>query len=68
MELFIDTVENLNLQKRLFKAIHGKGAFRRFKNILSDYPVWQEKWYEFRDARQKERVIEWLNENGFKFK
>ena len=34
MEAFIETVSNRHLQELLQVAIHGKGAFRRFKDVL----------------------------------
>ena len=43
-------------------AIHGKGAFRRFKDTLEGYPKERERWFEFLDARSQERVLNWLRE------
>src|SRR3989304_10492589 len=35
MEDFIDTVNEMNLKEKLNIAISGKGAFRRFKDVLT---------------------------------
>ncbi len=62
MEDFIDTVQDRRLQNHLWGAIRGRGAFRRFKDVLLNHPAEQERWFAFRDARLRQRVIEWLEE------
>jgi hypothetical protein len=65
METFIETVTNERLAERLARAIRGRGAFRYFKDVLLDFPKERERWFAFRDARQRERVLEWLESEGF---
>ena len=60
MEAFIVTVKNKRLQDRLWRAISGRGAFRYFKDVLMDYPSEREHWFQFKQARLRERVLEWL--------
>ena len=43
-------------------AINGKGAFRRFKDVLLNYPEERERWFQFKDDRMKERALEWLDD------
>jgi hypothetical protein len=46
---------------KLFIALNGKGAFRRFKDTL--YRVdeqWLQAWYQWRDKQLKAAVDEWL--------
>jgi hypothetical protein len=64
MEDFIDTVENARLHQRLERAIHGRGAFRRFKDALLDDPAERERWFDFKDDRIDQRVVEWLDSLG----
>ena len=64
MAAFIETVANARLRDRLSRAIQGRGAFRRFKDALLDYPQERERWFAFRDARQRERTLEWLASEG----
>jgi hypothetical protein len=64
MEDFTLTVQDQRLQDRLWAAIRGRGAFRRFKDLLYTYPAEQERWYVFQDRRLEERVIAWLAEEG----
>lgn len=64
MEEFIETVKDLNLKEKLCIALDGRGAFRKFKNLLIDYPKERERWFKFKDGRLMERVKEWLEEEG----
>jgi hypothetical protein len=61
---FIETVTNKRLAEHLERAIEGRGAFRRFKDVLLDYPSERERWFAFKDARQRERILEWLESLG----
>jgi len=59
---FIATVEDEHLTELLEVAINGKGAFRRFKDVLLNYPEERERWFKFKDERMEERAIEWLDD------
>ena len=45
-------------------AIQGKGAFRRFKDVLRGHPGEQQRWFEFQAARMDARAREWLAGEG----
>ena len=60
MERFISTVENARLRERLWDAIQGRGAFRRFKDLLACHPQVEEAWFDFKDAQLQRRVASWL--------
>ncbi len=60
MEDFIATVRNPRIRELLDVAIMGRGAFRRFKDVLLNYPREEQNWFAFRDARMIGRVREWL--------
>ena len=62
MQVFIATVEDDHLAELLEVAINGKGAFRRFKDVLLNYPEERERWFQFKDDRMKERALEWLDD------
>jgi len=59
---FIATVDNERLAELLEVAINGKGAFRRFKDVLLNYPEERERWFKFKDERMEERALEWLDD------
>jgi len=48
MERFVQSVEDPTLRERLILAIDGKGAFRRFKDVLLSYPVERDRWFSYR--------------------
>lgn len=62
MQNFIATVEDEHLAELLEVAINGKGAFRRFKDVLLNYPEEREKWFQFNDDRTQRRALEWLDD------
>lgn len=64
MERFIATVADDALERRLWRAIQGRGAFRYFKDVLYEHPSERERWFAFEDARVKERILAWLHDQG----
>jgi hypothetical protein len=50
MEDFIDTVKDEHLAELLEVAINGRGAFRRFKDVLVRYAEERERWFRFKKA------------------
>lgn len=60
MERFIPMVEDDELQKKLTQAIDGKGAFRRFKDVLMSYAADRERWFTFRSERLRIFMEAWL--------
>jgi hypothetical protein len=62
MEAFIETVKDSRLRNRLENALSQKRPFRRFKDVLTGFEL--ERWYKFQAARNRERALEWLEENN----
>ena len=60
MERFIATVTEPDLRGRLVTAIDGKGAFRRFKDVLMSFPADRERWFQFRTERLRACMEAWL--------
>lgn len=60
MERFIPTVESVELKGSLTQAIDGKGAFRRFKDVLMTYAEERERWFAFRSERLRTFMEAWL--------
>jgi len=61
---FADSVSDARLRDLLAVALDGRGAFRRFKDVLLDYPAQRERWFAFRDGRVRAAGFEWLAEQG----
>jgi hypothetical protein len=64
MRDFIERVRNPHARELLERAIAGRGAFRRFKDTLLDFPDLREAWFRFHDARVERRAIRWLVDVG----
>lgn len=61
MERFIPMVEDEEVKMRLSQAIDGKGAFRRFKDVLMSFSTERERWFEFRSERLRVFMEAWLS-------
>jgi hypothetical protein len=66
MERFIPMVEDAEIQGRLMAAIDGKGAFRRFKDVLMAFAPERERWFAFRSERLRVFMEAWLNAHGLR--
>jgi hypothetical protein len=66
MERFIPMVEDAALRDRLTAAIDGKGAFRRFKDVLMGYGPERERWFAFRSERLRVFMEAWLTTHALR--
>ena len=66
MERFIPMVEDADLRAKLSVAIDGKGAFRRFKDVLMAYGPERERWFTFRSERLRTFMEAWLTAHAIK--
>lgn len=64
MEEFVDTVRNERSKDRLWNAISRNRPFRRFKDVLAGYALEEERWFRFKENLVRERMLEWLKEEG----
>lgn len=64
MQDFVALVRDPRARHLLGRAIVGRGAFRRFKDALLDWPELRRAWFAFHDARGERRAIAWLAERG----
>jgi hypothetical protein len=64
MERFIATVKNEHLRDLLEVAINGRGVFRRFKDVLLNYPDERQRWFDFQSDRERRRIVAWLESIG----
>lgn len=63
MERFVGSVTESQLRERLIMAIDGKGAFRRFKDVLLAFPAERERWFSYRADLLHWHIHNWLGEN-----
>ena len=60
MQDFVERVSDRRASDLLGRAIEGRGAFRRFKDTLFEFPGLRETWFNFHDVRMRRRAIDWL--------
>lgn len=60
MEKFVGSVVDEPLRERLMMSIDGKGAFRRFKDVLLAYPKERERWFSYRAELLHWHIQTWL--------
>ena len=60
MEDFVALVGDRRARDVLERAIAGRGAFRRFKDALLEFPEFRTAWFALLDARMGRRALEWL--------
>jgi hypothetical protein len=65
MRAYIDTVTDEWLAEKLTIAVEGRGAFRRFKDVLSKRPARLEEYFAFTRDQKIQRAAAWLAENGY---
>ena len=65
MERFVGSVTDPQLRERLVMAIDGKGAFRRFKDVLLSYPVERDRWFQYRSNLLHIYIHSWLVAQDF---
>jgi Uncharacterised protein family (UPF0158) len=64
MAEFVAGVHHRRAAELLDRAISGRGAFRRFKDTLVEFPELRDAWFRFRDARARRRALAWLADEG----
>ena len=62
MERFARTRDDPTERDLLERAVHGRGAFSRFKRVLDDFGI-REDWYSFPQLAFEEIAVSWLEEN-----
>ncbi len=63
MEKFVGSVAEEPLRERLIISIDGKGAFRRFKDVLLAYPAERERWFTYRAELLHWHIQQWLEQH-----
>lgn len=48
------------LREALEDSLHGRGAFRRFKNVLLEHPGERDRWFEYCHAGRRDVARDWL--------
>ena len=60
---FTESIEDDKKRDGCENAIHGKGAFRRFRATLERFGM-ETEWYDYLEACHRELAIEWCEQHG----
>lgn len=60
---FCDQIEQNDMRATFLRSIRGSHVFRRFKDQLTNFGLWDE-WHRFRRHAFGEIMREWCEENG----
>jgi hypothetical protein len=63
MRQFSDAIADDRVRGEFQAVIHGRGAFRQFKDRLSRHGMW-EAWDGFRWQALREQMIAWCRQHG----
>ena len=60
VDAFIATIAEPALRAELHRAFRGRGAFRRFREVLRDNFRERERWFTFKRERLRQHMADWL--------
>jgi GNAT superfamily N-acetyltransferase len=62
MERFAAGFKNAVIREKLTIALdRGKGVFRAFKDVLTEYPEAEQLWFAFKEREMRRVIISWYN-------
>lgn len=67
MEEFAEEVGPAQASAELVNAVHGRGAFRHFKDTLRRHGI-EEQWWDYRRQALREIAVEWCEEHKVKYR
>lgn len=63
MRDFAVSLDSEEQGQALLDAIHGRGAFRYFKDRIHEFAL-ADAWYKFREAQYRQIALSWCEANG----
>jgi hypothetical protein len=64
MSDFVETLPEGEARRESARALQQKHPFRRFKDVLSNYPAVREEWFRFHEQAFMKIIQEWLEDHG----
>jgi hypothetical protein len=64
MSDFVEPLPECEVRRELAYALEKRRPFRRFKDVLLNYPEVQEDWFRFHEQAFIKIIQEWLDDNG----
>ncbi|MCD8128332.1 MAG: UPF0158 family protein [Oscillospiraceae bacterium] len=66
MEDFMDDLPAGVIRNELMNAIHGRGAFRRFKDGIYYHGI-EQQWYDYQAEAYKRIAVRWCRDEGLEY-
>lgn len=66
MEKFIWSLPAGKMSDKLERAIQGRGAFRRFKDMVYDAGI-EKQWFDFEAGEYRKIAMRWCKDNGIEY-
>ena len=54
MQTFVDSLDEVDVQRRLHSSLQGRGAFRRFRETIAEFPDLRNRW----ETTQREDLLQ----------
>jgi hypothetical protein len=64
MSDFVDTLSEGKVSRELARALQQRHPFRRFKDVLLNYPTVREDWFCFHEQAFMKIIQAWLDDHG----
>ena len=64
MSDFVDTLPEGKVPREFARALQQRHPFRRFKDVLLNYPAVREDWFRFHEQAFMKIIQEWLDDHG----
>lgn len=61
---FVETLPEGKARDELVRALQQSKPFRRFKDVLLNYPALREDWFRFHEQAFIDIIKEWLKDHG----
>ncbi len=61
---FAEKINDHKIKEKIILSLHGKGIWRKFREILQDDPQIEKEWLQFKNEKEKKNVLSWLASIG----
>ena len=61
---FAEKINDPKIKEKIILSMHGKGIWRKFREILQEAPEIEKEWLKFKNEKEKKNVMAWLASIG----
>ncbi|MBO5273509.1 MAG: hypothetical protein J6I45_02730 [Clostridia bacterium] len=66
IEAFSEAYPDSRIRLELLRSLRGRGAFRRFKDVLQSHSI-EQAWYDWRGNAYREIAVRWCVEHQLEY-